>query len=118
MADFVNKHDPDRERCWIAELDGETVGSIMLVRNSKHVARIRLLLVEPKARGLSVGVRLVEECLNFARKANYRKVTLWTHSVLTTARKIYERAGFKLVSTETHNSWGRDVVGETWGLGL
>jgi DNA-binding MarR family transcriptional regulator/GNAT superfamily N-acetyltransferase len=118
VADFVNKHDPERERCWIAERDGENVGSVMLVKDSKEVARIRMLLVEPKARGLGIGVQLVEEALRFARMAKYRKVTLWTHSVLTTARKIYERAGFRLVATQKHDSWGKQVVGETWNLKL
>ena len=118
VADYVNKHDPQRERCWMAELDGENAGSVMLVKDSEDVARIRMLLVEPTARGLGIGVRLVEECVSFARKAQYRKVTLWTHSVLTTARNIYERAGFKLVASQQHNSWGRKVVGETWDLAL
>jgi DNA-binding MarR family transcriptional regulator/GNAT superfamily N-acetyltransferase len=118
VADYVNKHDPQRERCWIAEADGENVGSVMLVKDSNDVARIRMLLVEPQARGLGIGVRLVEECVSFARKAKYRKVTLWTHSVLTTARNIYERAGFKLVASQKHNSWGRRVIGETWDLAL
>jgi DNA-binding MarR family transcriptional regulator/N-acetylglutamate synthase-like GNAT family acetyltransferase len=118
VADYVNKHEPQRERCWIAEADGENVGSVMLVKDSNDVARIRMLLVEPKARGLGIGVRLVEECVSFARKARYRKVTLWTHSVLTTARNIYERAGFKLVASQKHNSWGRQVIGETWDLAL
>jgi DNA-binding MarR family transcriptional regulator/GNAT superfamily N-acetyltransferase len=118
VADFVNKHDPARERCWIAELNGENVGSIILVEESRNIARIRMLLVEPKARGLGIGVRLVEECLGFARKARYRKVTLWTHSVLTAARNIYERAGFKLVATQKHKTWGKEVVGETWDLEL
>lgn len=116
VAEFVNKHDPKRERCWIAELDGQNIGSIILVKESEDVARIRLLLVEPNARGLGVGVRLVEECLSFARRAKYRKITLWTHSVLVAARKIYERAGFKLVSTQRHNNWGEHVVSETWDL--
>ncbi len=118
VADYVNKHDPRRERCWIAELDGENAGSIMLVKDSEDVARIRMLLVEPTARGLGIGVRLVEECVSFARQAHYRKVTLWTHSVLTTARNIYERAGFKLVASQQHNSWGKKVIGETWELTL
>lgn len=118
VANFVNAHDPKRERCWVADLGGETVGSVMLVKDSEHVARIRLLLVEPKVRGLGIGVGLVDECLGFARKAGYRKLTLWTHSALTAARIIYERAGFKLVATEKHNSWGKPVVGETWELEL
>jgi DNA-binding MarR family transcriptional regulator/N-acetylglutamate synthase-like GNAT family acetyltransferase len=118
VADFVNNYDAKRERCWIAEIDGENVGCVMLVKDSKDVARLRLLLVEPKARGLGIGERLVDECTRFARKCGYRKITLWTHSVLIAARKIYERAGFKLVSTEKHNSWGKPVVGETWDLEL
>jgi DNA-binding MarR family transcriptional regulator/N-acetylglutamate synthase-like GNAT family acetyltransferase len=118
VADFVNNYDPKRERCWIAEIDGRNVGCVMLVKDSEDVARLRLLLVEPEARGLGLGVRLVDECVRFARQADYRKLTLWTHSVLTAARKIYERAGFKLVATEKHNSWGKPVVGETWDLEL
>lgn len=118
VADFANNNDPKRERCWIAELDGENAGSIMLVKDTADVARIRMLLVEPTARGLGIGVRLVDECLALARKARYRKVTLWTHSVLTAARNIYQRAGFKLVATEKHKSWGKPVVGETWDLEL
>lgn len=116
VAGFANTQDRKRERCWIAVLDGENVGSIMLVKDADDVARIRLFLVEPTARGLGIGKGLVEESLRFARKAGYRKVTLWTHSVLTAARNIYERAGFKLVASETHNSWGKEVVGETWNL--
>lgn len=118
VADYVNKHDPRRERCWIAEVDGENAGSIMLVKDSEDVARVRMLLVEPTARGLGIGVRLVDECVGFARTAKYAKVTLWTHSVLTAARNIYERAGFKLVASQKHNSWGKEVVGETWDLAL
>ena len=118
VADFANKHDPRRERCWIAERSGDNVGSVMLVQDAEDVARLRLLLVEPEARGLGIGARLVEECLGFARKARYRKVTLWTHSVLTAARNIYQRAGFKLVATHKHESWGKPVVGETWDLEL
>ncbi len=118
VADFVNNYDAKRERCWIAEIDGENVGCVMLVKETKDVARLRLLLVKPRARGLGVGVRLVDECVRFARKCGYRKITLWTHSVLIAARKIYERAGFKLISTEKHNSWGKPVVGETWDLDL
>lgn len=118
VADFVNKFDAKRERCWIAEVDGENAGSVMLAKDSAHVARIRLLLVEPKARGLGIGVRLVDECVRFSREAGYRKITLWTHSVLTAARNIYKKAGFELVATEKHNSWGKAVVGETWDLHL
>ncbi|HKM87140.1 MAG TPA: helix-turn-helix domain-containing GNAT family N-acetyltransferase, partial [Xanthobacteraceae bacterium] len=99
VADFVNKHDSKRERCWIAEIDGERVGSVMLAKDSAKIARIRLLYVEPKARGLGLGARLVDECIRFARRAGYKKITLWTHSVLTAARHIYEQAGFKLMRT-------------------
>ena len=118
VADFVNKFDRARERCWIAEIDGENVGSVMLARDSDQVARIRLLLVEPKARGLGLGTHLVDECLRFARRAGYTKVTLWTHSVLTAARHIYEQAGFKLMRSESHRSWGRPAVSEHWDLKL
>jgi GNAT superfamily N-acetyltransferase len=94
------------------------VGSIMLVKDAADVARIRLLLVEPKARGLGIGVRLVDECLRFAHKAGYRKITLWTHNNLTAARNIYERAGFKLVGAQKHKRWGKQIVSETWDLVL
>lgn len=118
VADFANKNDPARERCWIAELDGENVGSVMLVKDSDEVARIRLLLVDPKARGLGLGRRLVDECLRFAREAGYTKITLWTHSVLTAARHVYEQAGFTLTSSEKRHTWGKDVVAEYWDLEL
>ena len=118
VADFVNDHDPRRERCWIAELDGENVGTVMLVKDKPGVARLRLLLVDPKARGLGLGARLVDECIRFARRAGYKKITLWTHSVLTAARHIYEKAGFKLMRSEPHKSWGRPVVSEHWDLQL
>jgi GNAT superfamily N-acetyltransferase len=118
VADFVNKFDERRERCWIAEMDGENVGSIMLAKDSEAVARIRLLLVDPKARGLGLGRHLTDECIRFARDAGYRKMTLWTHSVLTAARHIYQQAGFKLMRSEQHESWGRPVVSEHWDLEL
>jgi DNA-binding MarR family transcriptional regulator/GNAT superfamily N-acetyltransferase len=118
VADFANGHDPKRERCWIAELDGENVGTVMLVKDKPGVARLRLLLVDPKARGLGLGARLVDECIRFARRAGYKKITLWTHSVLTAARHIYEKAGFKLMRSEPHKSWGRPVVSEHWDLQL
>jgi DNA-binding MarR family transcriptional regulator/N-acetylglutamate synthase-like GNAT family acetyltransferase len=118
VADFVNKFDPQWERCWIAEMDGENVGCIFVARDSDTVARVRLLIVEPKARGLGLGARLVDECIRFARRAGYKKMTLWTHSVLTAARHIYEKAGFKLVRTERHSSWGPPVVSEHWDLDL
>ena len=114
VARFVHGFDAKRERCWIAEKDGEIVGSVFLVKRSKTVAQLRLLLVEPKARGLGVGERLVDECLRFARQAGYRKITLWTNSILRAARHIYEKAGFRLVHQEKHRSFGHDLVGETW----
>ena len=118
VADFVNKYDAGRERCWIAEIDGENVGTVMLVNDGADVARLRLLLVEPKARGLGIGARLVDETIRFARSAGYRKITLWTHSVLTAARHIYQSAGFKLMRSEEHQSWGQPVVSEHWDLEL
>ncbi len=118
VADFANKNDPARERCWIAELNGENVGSIFLVKDNDDVARIRLLLVDPKGRGLGLGTRLVDECISFARAAGYKQVTLWTHSVLTAARHVYEKAGFTLTSSEPRRTWGKDVVAEFWDLNL
>jgi DNA-binding MarR family transcriptional regulator/GNAT superfamily N-acetyltransferase len=115
---FVRNYDDRRERCWIAERDGENVGCVMLVKESDEVARLRLLLVEPSARGLGIGARLVEECVRFARAARYLKITLWTHNVLIAARRIYERAGFKLVDSWTHNEFGKELVGENWDLEL
>jgi DNA-binding MarR family transcriptional regulator/GNAT superfamily N-acetyltransferase len=118
VADFANKNDPNRERCWIAEMNGENVGCVMLVKDNDEVARVRLLLVDPKARGLGLGARLVEECVTFAREAGYKRVTLWTHSVLAAARHIYEQAGFTLTSSEKRHTWGKDVVAEYWDLDL
>jgi GNAT superfamily N-acetyltransferase len=119
VADFANNYDPAMERCWIAELGGENVGSIMLVKDDKPgIARIRLLLVDPKGRGLGIGTRLVDECVTFARKAGYRGITLWTHSILTAARHIYAKAGFTLTASEKKKSWGQDVVAEYWDLDL
>ena len=118
VAAFLRDHDPARERCWIAERAGENVGSVMLVKEAQHVARLRLLLVEPHARGLGIGARLVDECRRFAGAAGYRKVTLWTHSVLTAARKVYRAAGFTLVAKKRHNEFGKMLVGETWELTL
>jgi DNA-binding MarR family transcriptional regulator/N-acetylglutamate synthase-like GNAT family acetyltransferase len=118
VADFANDNDPKRERCWIAEMNGENVGCVMLVEDSKKVARIRLLLVDPKARGLGLGARLVDECVRFARQAGYSKITLWTHSVLAAARHVYEKAGFTLTASEKRHSWSKDVVAEFWDLAL
>ena len=118
VADFANKNDPQRERCWIAEMNGENVGCVFLAADSDTVARIRLLLVDPKARGLGLGARLVEECIGFARGAGYKKITLWTHSVLTAARHIYQKAGFTLSRSEERVSWSKPVVSEHWDLQL
>jgi len=117
-ADFLSSHDPKRERCWVADLDGEIVGSIMLVKKSARVAKLRLLLVEPSARGLGVGRRLVEECVAFARAAGYTKVVLWTNPELHAARAIYEKTGFRLVRTETTRVFGAPQKAQTWELTL
>lgn len=117
-AKFIQNFDPKRERCWIAEREGEIVGFVFLVKHAKTVAKLRLLLVEPAARGLGIGNRLVEECVRFARQAGYKKITLWTQSSLRAARGIYEKAGFRLVEQERHHSWGHDLVSEVWDLKL
>jgi DNA-binding MarR family transcriptional regulator/GNAT superfamily N-acetyltransferase len=116
VADFINNYKPERERCWIAEMDGEIIGSVFVVQSSETVAKLRLLLVEPKARGLGLGTRLVEECIRFARRRGYQKLMLWTNSILVEARHIYEKTGFKLVAEESHHSFGHDLIGETWEL--
>ena len=118
VARFVKRFDAKRERAWMAEADGEVVGCVFLVKQSRTVARLRLMLVEPRARGMGIGTRLVGECIRFARQAGYREITLWTNSVLRAARHIYEQAGFRLVHEEKHHSFGHDLVGETWDLKL
>lgn len=118
IAEFKPGRDPAREGCWIADLDGEPVGSVMLVDGGGGVAKLRLLIVEPQARGRGIGRRLVEHCIGFARAAGYQKITLWTQSVLTGARRIYEDAGFVRVESRPHCSFGVDLIGETWELEL
>ncbi|MBA1334948.1 MAG: Histone acetyltransferase HPA2 [Firmicutes bacterium] len=115
-AEFINNYNPERERCWIAEMNGEIVGSVFVVQKDEEVAKLRLLLVEPKARGLGLGTRLVHECIRFAKRVGYRKLVLWTNSVLLEARHIYRKAGFTLVEEEAHHSFGKDLIGETWEL--
>jgi len=117
-AEFIENFDEKRERCWIAELDGERVGSVFVVRKNDDIAKLRLLIIDPRARGLKLGRRLVEECLRFAKAAGYSSMTLWTQSNLTAARAIYQRAGFTLTAQEPHHSFGADLVGETWDINL
>ncbi len=117
-AKFLASFDASRERCWIAEIDGAQVGSIFLVRHSDDVAKLRLLLIDPAGRGQRLGHRMVGECIAFAKACGYRKITLWTQSILLAARNIYEKAGFRLVATEPHRSFGQNLIGETWELEL
>jgi DNA-binding MarR family transcriptional regulator/GNAT superfamily N-acetyltransferase len=118
VADYGKHHDPRRENAWMAEVDGEPAGCIFCVRKDEEAAQLRLLLVEPWARGLGVGTSLVAECIGFARSAGYRRVVLWTNSVLEAARRIYERAGFTLQGEEPHHSYGHDLVSQWWSLEL
>ena len=119
-ADFIDRLDPTRERCWIADRNNERLGCIFLVkdRKSRTTARLRLLLVEPSARGLGLGSNLVRECTQFARNAGYRRITLWTNSVLDAARHIYQNEGYRLVSEDHHNSFGKNLIGQNWQLDL
>jgi GNAT superfamily N-acetyltransferase len=118
VAKFIQELNPARERCWIAERDGAIVGSVFLVQESDEVAKLRLLYVEPTARGLGIGARLVDACVDFARAAGYRRVTLWTNDVLVSARRIYQQAGFVLVAEARHHSFGQDLVGQNWEIVL
>ncbi len=118
VAKFIRRYDARHERCWIAERDGAVVGSVFLVRQSARVGQLRLLYVEPAARGLGIGARLVAECIDEARRVGYRRLVLWTNDVLVSARRIYEAAGFRLASEERHHSFGKDLVGQYWALDL
>jgi DNA-binding MarR family transcriptional regulator/N-acetylglutamate synthase-like GNAT family acetyltransferase len=114
VADYVDHRNPRRENAWIAEVEGEPAGCVFCVQRDERTAQLRLLLVEPRARGLGIGTRLVEECLRFARRAGYEEIMLWTNDVLVDARRIYERAGFELAEEEPHHSFGHDLVGQNW----
>ncbi|MFB9902694.1 bifunctional helix-turn-helix transcriptional regulator/GNAT family N-acetyltransferase [Allokutzneria oryzae] len=116
VADFAEDHDPAREAGWIAEVDGERVGCVFCMREDEQTAKLRILLVEPSARGMGVGGRLVEECVRFAKSAGYRRMTLWTNDVLSAARRIYQRNGFALVDEAPHHSFGADLNGQNWQL--
>ena len=118
VAQFIKNYDPKCERCWIAEKDGERVGAVFVAKASDETAKLRLLHVEPEARGLGIGKRLVDECVRFARQAGYQKMALWTQSILHAARHLYKQAGFRIVREEQHRSFGRDLTAETWELDL
>ncbi len=118
VAGMMKKHDPAWERGWIAELSGKRVGSVFVIRKSRTIAQLRLLLVTPAARGMGLGARLSDECLAFAREKGYRKMVLWTHDNLTAARAIYAKRGFELVKSEPYEGFGQSIVGENWALKL
>lgn len=119
VAEFQKNYDPDRERCWIAEVNGERAGCVFVVKaHEEGIAKLRMLLVEPAARGLGLGEHLVAECIEFARSVGYQKLILWTSDALVAARKLYERAGFELVKEEAHSMFGPPMMGQTWELGL
>jgi GNAT superfamily N-acetyltransferase len=118
VADYVDNRDPSGEACWIAEVDGAPAGSVFCVRKDETTAQLRLLFVEPSARGLGIGSRLVEECMRFARECGYERMMLWTNDVLADARRIYQRAGFKLSEESKHHSFGHDLVGQNWSRPL
>ena len=118
VAQFIKNYDPKCERCWIAEKDGERVGAVFVAKASGETAKLRLLHVEPEARGLGIGKRLVDECVRFARQAGYQKMTLWTQDILHAARHLYKQAGFRIVREEQHHSFGKDLTAETWELDL
>jgi DNA-binding MarR family transcriptional regulator/GNAT superfamily N-acetyltransferase len=118
VADYVEQRDPRKDNAWIAEVDDEPVGCVFCVKKDAQVAQLRLLLMEPRARGMGIGTRLVDECIRFARRAGYKRMVLWTNHPLRAARRIYERAGFKLVAEEKHRSFGHDLVGQSFSLTL
>ena len=118
VADYIEERDPKREEAWVADFDGDPVGCVFCTKEDDRTARLRLLLVEPKARGMGVGARLVDECVRFARRAGYDRLVLWTNDVLVSARRIYEAAGFRLVAENAHRSFGHDLKGQDWILEL
>ena len=118
VARYLRQQQPEWERCWIAELEGQKVGSVFVVRKSKTIAQLRMLILIPEARGLGLGARLTDECIAFARSKGYRKMMLWTNSCLDAARQIYARRGFRVVKSEPYHGFGQDLVGETWELKL
>jgi GNAT superfamily N-acetyltransferase len=118
VAEYARDHDPSREAAWIAEVDGDPVGCVLCVRREEGVAQLRLLLVDPRLRGHGIGGRLIDECLRFAKRAGYRRITLWTNDVLHAARRLYERAGFELVESAPHHSFGHALVEQTWARDL